>query len=191
MTDNQVVKWLGMICIAAGITRMGMTPSSILWGTDSTQELICGLIACILMSVGTMVTYTVQSKETGVTGFITTLAITIANIVTTAMLWSSFASVKPLVNPDGMLFTITRFTSLIGFAGGTLVFTFLTFRARVFPLWIPGLLVLMLVSMILPVEDNKYFAFFWGLTYVGMGYCIWADKLKRPLSHGDTKSPSM
>jgi hypothetical protein len=75
MNEKQVIKWLGMICILAGITRMGMTPASIIWGSDSTQELTTGLIACILMSVGTIVTYMVQSRETGVTGFITALAI--------------------------------------------------------------------------------------------------------------------
>lgn len=191
MTEKQVTKWLGMLCIIAGVTRMGMTPSSILWGSDSTPELLCGLIACILMSFTTLVTFTVQAKETGVTGFITAIAITIGNIITTAMLWSSFASVQPLINPDGLLFTVSRFVSLIGMTGGTLVFTFLTFRARVYPRWVPGLLVLMLISMILPVEDNKYFAFFWGLTYVGMGYCIWADKLKRRSAIEETKSQAM
>ncbi|UUZ90076.1 hypothetical protein LJK87_29275 [Paenibacillus sp. P25] len=148
MSEKQVVKWLGMICLAAGITRMGMTPSSLIWGSESVQELTCGFIACILMSVGTIATYLVQSRETGVTGFITTLAIIIGNIVTTCMLWGSFVSANPAVIPEGVLFNISRTLSMIGLTGGTLVFTVLTFRAGVFPRWVPVLLVLMMISMV-------------------------------------------
>jgi hypothetical protein len=35
----------------------------------------------------------------------------------------------------------------------------------------------MILSIVILVADTKWFAFFWGLTYVGMGYCIWANKL--------------
>ncbi|MBE1441132.1 hypothetical protein [Paenibacillus sp. OAS669] len=176
MYEKQMVRWLGMICLLAGITRMGMTPSSLIWGSESMQELAFGLVACILMSVGTMVTYMVQAKETGITGFITVLAITVGNILTTCMLWGSMIFGNPAINPEGMLFNLTRTIALIGFTGGTIVFTVLTYRAHVFPRWISLLLVLMLMSIALPVEDNKYFAFFWGLAYVGMGYAIWAGK---------------
>ncbi|MDF2646348.1 MAG: hypothetical protein K0Q73_2153 [Paenibacillus sp.] len=180
MNEKQVIKWLGMICILAGITRMGMTPASIIWGTDSTQELTTGLIACILMSVGTIVTYMVQSRETGVTGFITTLFIIVGNILTTAMLWSQFvAGGAEAVMPEGTLVNISRMFGMIGFMGGTLIFVILTFRAKVFPRWVPGLFLLMILSIVIPVADNKWFAFFWGLTYVGMGYCIWANKLNK------------
>ncbi|TNJ57654.1 hypothetical protein FE784_38475 [Paenibacillus hemerocallicola] len=177
MSGNQLVKALGMICLLAGIARIGMTPSSIIWGTDSVQELTFGFIACVLMSVGTIVTYMVQSRETGWTGFATTLAIIIGNIVTTAMLWSGFASGDPHSIPEGVLVTVSRMITMIGLMGGTVVFAILTFRAKVFPRWVAGLLLLMIVGLFLPLEDNKWFAFFWGLAYVGMGYCIWAEKL--------------
>lgn len=177
MNGNQLVKALGMICLLAGIARIGMTPSSIIWGTDSVQELTFGFIACVLMSVGTIVTYMVQSRETGWTGFMTTLAIIIGNIVTTAMLWSGFASGDPQSIPEGVLVTVSRMITMIGLMGGTVVFAILTFRAKVFPRWVAGLLALMIVGAFLPLEDNKWFAFFWGLAYVGMGYCILAEKL--------------
>lgn len=178
MNEKQIIKWLGMICILAGVTRMGMTPASIIWGTDSTQELTTGLIACILMSVGTIVTYMVQSRETGVIGFITTLAIIVGNILTTAMVWSQFAAGgAEAVLPQGTLVNVSQMFGMLGFMGGTLLFLILTFRAKVFPRWIPVLFVLMILSIAIPVEDNKWFAFFWGLPYVGMGYCIWRNKL--------------
>jgi hypothetical protein len=96
------------------------------------------------------------------------------------MLWSQFAAGgAEAVMPEGTLVNITRMFSMFGFMGGTLLFVILTIRANVFPRWVPGLFVLMILSIVIPVEDNKWFAFFWGLTYVGMGYCIWANKLKK------------
>ncbi|OAS20683.1 hypothetical protein [Paenibacillus oryzisoli] len=183
MTEQIVVKWLGMICIGAGIARMGMTPASLIWGTDSTQELTTGLIACILMSVGSIAFYQVQSRETGVTGFITILAIIIGNILTTSMLWSQFATGGAVADkPVGLLFNISQMFGTIGFLGGTLIFMILTFLAKVFPRWVPALMLIMILSMFLPIADNKYFAFFWGLSYVGMGYCIWTNKLANTVS---------
>ncbi|MFK7693071.1 hypothetical protein [Paenibacillus sp. HJGM_3] len=177
MNDKQIIKWLGMICILAGITRIGMTPTSLIWGTDSPQELTFGLTACILMSVGTIVTYMVQSRETGVTGFITTLAIIIGNIVTTAMVWTQFTAGAGAPMPEGTLVDISRAIMMVGMMGGSLLFAILTFRARVFPRWVPALLVLMILNLFLPIADNKFFAAFWGIAYVGMGYCVWAGKL--------------
>lgn len=177
MNEKHIIKWLGMICIWAGIARIGMTPTSIIWGTDSPQELTFGLIACILMSVGTIAAFMVQSRETGITGFITTLMIIIGNIITTAMVWSQFAAGAGAPMPEGTLVNISRIIMMLGMMGGSLVFAIITFRAKVFPLWVPALFVLMLASMFLPIEDNKFFAAFWGIAYVGMGYCIWAGKL--------------
>lgn len=179
MNDKQFIKWLGMICILAGISRIGMTPTSLIWGTDSPQELTFGFIACILMSVGTIVTYMVQSRETGVTGFITTLAIIIGNIVTTAMVWTQFTLGAGAPMPEGTLVNISRAIMMVGLMGGSLLFAILTFRAKVFPRWVPALLVLMILNIFLPIADNKYFAAFWGLSYVGMGYCVWAGKLNQ------------
>ncbi len=177
MNVKQTIKWLGMICILAGIARIGMTPTSIIWGTDSPQELTFGLIACILMSVGTIGTYMVQSRETGVTGFITTLAIIIANIVTTAMVWTQFTAGAGATMPEGIVVNISRAIMMVGLMGGSLVYAILTFRAKVFPRWVPALLVLMILNLFLPIADNKFFAAFWGIAYVGMGYCVWAGKL--------------
>ncbi|MBB6633115.1 hypothetical protein [Cohnella thailandensis] len=177
MNESTVVRWLGMICLLAGIARIGMTPTSFIWGTDSMPELVFGYIACILMSVGTIAIYQVQSKETGVTGFISTLGIIIGNVVTTALLFTTFVMDPSGPKPEGTVVVISGMINMIGLTGGTVLFTILTYRAKVFPRWIVLLNVLMILSMFLPIADNKLFAMFWGLTYVGMGYCIWTGKL--------------
>ncbi|HZG77880.1 MAG TPA: hypothetical protein VEZ72_18660 [Paenibacillus sp.] len=182
MNLQQAIRWLGMICILAGLARIGMTPTAIVWGTDSPQELSFGFVACVLMSAGTIAAYLVQARETGVAGFVTALAMIVANIVTTAMVWSAFVYGTGGPMPEGVLVDLSRLINMIGMMLGTLVFAVLTFRAKVFPRWVPVLMGLMLVSLFLPIEDNKYFAAFWGLSYVGMGYCIWAGKLNQAAS---------
>jgi hypothetical protein len=176
LTTERVLKWLGMVCLLAGITRMGMTPTSIIWGTDSVPELTFGFIACVLMSVSTIVTYLVQSKETGVLGFIASMAMIVGNIVTTCMLWTVFV-LGEAPEVENILLTISSIISMVGLMLGTLLFLILTFRAKVFPWWVSGLLLLMLLSIALPFEE--WFAFFWGLAYVGLGYTIWAGKLNK------------
>ncbi|AJY76865.1 hypothetical protein [Paenibacillus beijingensis] len=177
MNETRVVQWLGMICLLAGIARIGMTPSAYIWGTDSMPELIFGYIACILMSVCSIAFYLVQSRETGVLGFISVLGISIGNVITTALLFTSFVMDTTAPKPDSIIVAISGMGTMIGLTGGTLLLGIMTFRANVFPRWVVGLLVLMLLSAFLPVADNKLFALFWGLSYVGMGFCIWTGKL--------------
>ncbi|CAG7627089.1 hypothetical protein PAESOLCIP111_02880 [Paenibacillus solanacearum] len=177
MNEARAIQWLGLICLLAGLCRMGMTPSSMIWGTDSLPELVFGFVASILMSIGTIAVFMVQSRETGIVGFITILALIIGNIATACMLWTMLQSADPALHPGGVAPAFMRMLVLIGLTGGTPVFTFLSYRANVFPRWVIALLVMMLLSMALPVEDNKYIAFFWGLAYVGMGYTIWGGRL--------------
>lgn len=181
MNYETVVKWLGMICLLAGIARMGMTPAAYMWGTDSVQELTVGFIACVLMSVGTIALYLAQSKETGVIGFISILGIIIGNIITSGMVWT-ILSLGSVPETENLVVLISRMFSMVGLLLGTLVFTIVSFRAKVFPRWVVFLFVLMMGSMALPLEDNKWFAFFWGLAYVGFGYSIWAEKLNKKSS---------
>lgn len=173
MKWEQVVKWLGLICLLAGISRMGMTPSAWIWGTDSPQELTFGLIACILMSVGTIATYLVQSKETGVIGFISTLGIIVGNIVITCMVWTVLALGGKTPEDPGVFVTISRILMMTGTMLGSVVFAIVTYRANVFPRWVVVLQGLMMAAFVLP----EWFAFFWGLSYVGMGYVIWTGKV--------------
>ncbi|MFD0672851.1 hypothetical protein [Cohnella sp. GCM10027633] len=177
MNESRVIQWLGMICLLAGVARIGMTPTSFAWGTDSMPELVFGYAACILMSVGSIAIYYVQARETGVLGFVSALGIIVGNIVTTALLFMSFVMEPNAPEPDSVVVAISGIGSMIGLTGGTLLFTIVTFRAKVFPRWVVYLLVLMLLAMFIPIADNKLFALFWGLTYVGMGYCIWTGRL--------------
>ncbi|MBO9597154.1 MAG: hypothetical protein J7559_04925 [Cohnella sp.] len=180
MNQLRVIQLLGLFCLFAGIARFGMTPTSLIWGTDSWQELTCGYIASITMAIGTIALYMVQSKESGVLGFISTIGIILGNICTTAMLFVSFIIDTSANEPEGVAVAITGIGAMVGLMGGTLLFAIATYRAKVFPRWVAGLSVLMLLVGFLPIEDNKYMAAFWGIAYVVMGYYIWAGKLSSP-----------
>lgn len=189
MNWERVVKWLGLGCMLAGIARMGMTPSSLTWGLDSQPELIFGLTACILMAVVSLAFYLVQSKETGILGFITVLFMMIGNLLTACILWGLMAY-GHYSDENGLIKAVTNILVSAGVLGGALLLPILTWRAKVFPRWVVVLQVSMLASMALPWTE--FFAFFWGLSYVGMGYCIWTGKLnpqkKLPLL---TKEPQL
>jgi len=179
MNWKQVIRWLGLGCIAAGIARMGMTPSSLIWGTDSPQELTFGLTACILMSFVSIAFYMVQSEETGVLGLITVLGIMIGNMLTACILWG-YMTYGEYGDEGTFLSMLTRIVSSVGVLGGALLLPILSWRARVFPRPVIVIMAMMLLSMALPWTE--WFAFFWGLPYVAMGYCIWSGKLNRTSS---------
>ncbi|WP_409342590.1 hypothetical protein [Paenibacillus sp. MBLB4367] len=171
MTVEKVVKLLGFICFLAGIVRIGMTPSSLIWGDDSTPEVICGFIACILMAFSSIALYMAQSKETGVLGFISTMLIMIGNLLVASNFYGLFAYGE--YAEKGQLFVdLTGAVSGMGMLLGTIILMIVTFRAKVFPRWTIILFILMLVSFGMPGLE-RWFAFFWGLVYVGMGFMVW------------------
>lgn len=174
MNWESVVRVLGFGCIVAGVARMGMTPASLIWGVDSTGELSFAITACVLMAVCSLAFYLVQSKETGVLGFITVLAIMIGNMLTLCILWG-YAQFGSYGDEQSTLKMSTDILSSVGVLGGAVMLPILTWRAKVFPRWVVALMLLMIGSFALPWFE--WFAFFWGLPYVGMGYCIWTGKL--------------
>ncbi len=176
---ERIVRWLGLGCVAAGVSRMGMTPTSMIWGFNSGPELACGLTACILMSFVTFAFFLVQSKETGVLGAVTVTAIALGNLLTAAVLWG-YLVYGEFGDENNLLSSVTGLVSSAGVLGGALLLAILTWRAKVFPRAAAYGLLGMLASMALPWTE--WFAFFWGLSYVIMGYCIWTGKLGRPLS---------
>ncbi|MFC5450328.1 hypothetical protein [Paenibacillus aestuarii] len=174
MTLERVVKWLGFLCILAGIVRMGMTPSSLLWGDDSIPEVICGYAACILMTVCSIALYLAQSRETGILGLLAAVLLTVGNLMIASNFYGLFA--YGFYAKEGTFASLSSAVSGMGLLLGTILLAILTYRAKVFPRWTVLLFAVMLVSFGLPGLE-KWFALFWGATYVGMGYFIWRGKL--------------
>jgi len=166
---QKILKWLGVVVILAGIARMGMTPAALIWGSDSHQELLCGYIAAILMAFSSIALYLPQMKETRTLGFAAAFITAAGNIIISGQqygIWAygKYADESLFVNVTGMLVGI-------GMMLGTVLLAFVTFRAKVFPLWNVLLFVVMLVSFGIPGLES-WFALFWGLAYGAMGYTI-------------------
>lgn len=175
MALERIVKWLGFGCILAGIARMGMTPANFIWGVDSVGELSFAFTACILMALCSLAFYLVQSKETGVLGLITVLSIMMGNMLILCILYG-YLQYGTYGDESSLLKTTVTVLGSVGILmGGGLVLPILSWRAKVFPRWVIVSMILMIASMALPWTG--WFAFFWGLPYVGMGYCIWTGKL--------------
>jgi hypothetical protein len=155
---------------------MGMTPASMIWGFDSLPELACGLTACILMSFVSFAFYMVQSRETGALGLITVLLIMLGNMLTACIIWG-YLQYGNYGDKSSFLSLLTEIIASVGVLGGSVVLPVLSWRAKVFPRWVITLMAMMVASLALPWTG--LFAFFWGLPYVGMGYCIWTGKVSR------------
>jgi len=175
MDGERLIRWLGFGCLLAGVVRMGMTPTSLIWGFNSFPELLCGLIACLLMAVCSLAFYLVQARETGAFGFATAVAIMIGNALTACAVWSIMARGEP--EATTAIEGVTQAVMSVGVLGGALVLSILSWRAKVLPRWAVVCMVSMLPAMAIPLDYT--FAFFWGLGYVVPGYCIWKGRLLR------------
>jgi hypothetical protein len=176
MKLEKVVKWMGFGCILAGAARMGMTPSGLIWGSDSTPELTFALIASILMGFTSINLFMAQARETKIFGFIAAFLLSVGNIFLASGFYGIFAYgdyPKP-----GTFYNMVDALSHLGLLLGTLILMIVTFRAKVFPRWYLAIFVLMLLSLGIPFLGD-FFAFFWGLTYVAMGYTIFTGKYSK------------
>ncbi|PLS05621.1 hypothetical protein [Neobacillus cucumis] len=177
MTVEKTVKWLGLICILAGIARMGMTPAGLIFGSDSKQELAFALAASILMGISSINLFLAQAKKAGVFGLIAALLLAVGNIILAGGFYGFFAYGE-LPKP-GTFVNMIESLAYPGLLLGTLILMIVTYRANLFPRWYIAIFALMLLSLGIPFLGD-YFAFFWGLTYAAMGYTIFTEKYVNP-----------
>ncbi|MFD1738641.1 hypothetical protein ACFSCX_19150 [Bacillus salitolerans] len=176
MNINQVIKAFAFISILAGVVRLSMTPTGLIWGTDSTPELLCGYIASILMAFSSIAFYLPQAKQTGVLGLISIFLLTLGNILISGDIYGILGYGD--YAEDNVFTMITGMTIGIGMAIGTLLLAYVTIRAKVFPIWIPILHILTVLTLSIPFLSD-WFAFVWGLAYVAMGYTVYSGNFKK------------
>ncbi|MGJ7909920.1 hypothetical protein [Neobacillus sp. LXY-1] len=173
MNVEKVVKVLGFIAFLGGIARIGMTPSGLIWGSDSTPELACAFAASILMSLSSIALFMSQSKKTGVFGLIAGLLLALGNLMLAGIFYGIFSYGD--YSKEGLFVSVSNSMGYGGLLLGTIILLIVTFRAKVFPRWYAIAFVLQLVCLGIPFLGD-YFALFWGLTYVLMGFSIFTGK---------------
>lgn len=172
MSMERMIKWLAFITILGGVARVGMTPSSIIWGVDSIPELLFGLIACLLMGIGIFGVHMYQANRVGTFGFVSVVLISVSSTLTAALVWSTMLGItfEDHAYID-VLKPINALASLVGMIG----FGVLTIRARIFPIWCVVLYLLFPVMSFIP-SVSGWAATAWGLSYIGFGYYAFANK---------------
>jgi len=141
---------------------MAMTPAALIWGTDSPQELWAGLIACWLMAFGSLGLFLAQSQQTGLPGMMSSLVLSLSNMMTACLVWSTMLGAVP---PDGSLFL--PINSILMLAG-LVTFAAVTWRGGVLPRWAAVLLLIWPFVTFIPGTE-AYGAALWGLAYIGLG----------------------
>lgn len=181
MNAEQARKILAMVALLGGVARIGMTPSALIWGENSMQELAFGFIACLLMGVGIFGLYAYQAHRLGITGLVSVLLLSVSSTLTAALVWSTMLGVtgdaRPLV---ASMQTINSIAATVGMIG----FGIQTIRARMMPIWPVVLFLLFPAIMFVPALAN-WGAAVWGVSYVAFGcYAISGKEAKRSSAFG-------
>lgn len=181
MDMERITRGLAFIAMLGGVARIGMAPSAVVWGTDSMQELLFGLVACLLMGVGIFGVYFYEAHRLGVIGFLSVLLLSVSSTLTTGLLWSTMLGMTEGDNSYiALLQNINSMTALIGMIG----FCVLTVRARIYPLWTVVLFLLFPIMSFIPAV-TEWATAAWGLSYVGFGYYAFSKKTVRNPSYFD------
>ncbi|WP_248928496.1 hypothetical protein [Paenibacillus hamazuiensis] len=169
MTMEKIVSGLGLIAVVSGAARMLMTPCALIWGSDSMPELWAGLVACYLMAIGSLGLYMYQAARTGVLGLIGGLLLSLGNMITGCLVWSTMLKAEP--SPDVMFVPMANNAIMLG---GLVLFAIVTFRAGQLPRWAAVLLLIWPILGFVPVL-SPWLTALWGLAYIGLGYPVWRN----------------
>ncbi|CAG7655033.1 hypothetical protein ACFQI7_32920 [Paenibacillus allorhizosphaerae] len=169
MTMDKITSGFGLIAVLGGVARMLMTPGALIWGSDSMPELWAGLIACYLMAIGSIGIYMYEAVRTGVLGFIGCLLLSLGNMMTGCLVWSTILKAEP---SEAALFLpiVNNALMLIGLV----LFSFVTFRAGQLPRWAAVMLLIWVFLGFIPALSS-WLTLLWGLAYVGLGYPVWRN----------------
>ncbi len=166
MRLETVTKGLAFTALLGGVARIGMAPSAEIWGTDSIQELLFGLVACLLMGVGIFGVFMHRADKLGIVGLVSVILISISSTLTTALVWSSMLGIGE--EDHDYVATMQNFNSLTMLVG-MIGFSVQTIRTRAYPIWTVVLFLLFPIMSFVPaVTDWATVA--WGLSFVGFGY---------------------
>lgn len=166
MRMEMVVKGLAVTALLGGVARIGMAPSAAIWGTDSMQELLFGLVACLLMGVGIFGVFMHGADKLGIVGFLSVILISVSSTLTTALVWSTMLGMA--AEDHDYIGTMQGINSLM-MAVGMIGFSVQAIRKHAYPLWTVVLYLLFPVMSFIPaVTDWATVA--WGLSFVGFGY---------------------
>ncbi|MFD1735016.1 hypothetical protein ACFSCX_00420 [Bacillus salitolerans] len=175
MNVEKITKWIAYIAILAGVVRLFMTPMALIFGQDSPEEMWPGFTACVLMTIGAIGLYLAQAEKIGVLGFISFMLLTVGNILVTLGAYMTLAGFQP--KPDLIIINILMMACL---TLGSILFSIVTFRAKVLPRAGAVFMILFVLMMFSPA--GIYLPLAWGLSYIILGYGVLKQPSQLPVS---------
>ncbi|OUS77087.1 hypothetical protein B1748_07990 [Paenibacillus sp. MY03] len=175
MELKQVIKVLAIVAILGGIARIGMAPSSYIWGLDSMPELVFGFIACIFMGIGIIGVYLHSLPRTGIVALLSVLLIAIGSMLTVALVWSNMLGIQ--TEDDPIIAPVLSANSIMTLLG-QIVLGVILIRARIYPLWVMVLFMIYPAIYFIPAISNMG-SVAWGLCYIVFGWYMLNDRRAR------------
>ncbi|WP_141430619.1 hypothetical protein [Bacillus sp. 03113] len=184
MAIEKFIRTMGFIALIGGIIRIGMTPSSLIWGGDSDPELLCAFIANIFYTVGTFGIFLALIDKIGKFGYFTFLVVTLSHILVTCTVWSTMLGTSPW--EWGIIKSLEIGSGLLGM----ILFPIVILRAKVFPAWPSIILLIMLPVGFVPFMGS-WVATLWGVGYAALGFFTWKGKTaSKTIAKSDVKFSS-
>ncbi|MFC0216437.1 hypothetical protein ACFFK0_28990 [Paenibacillus chartarius] len=177
MNWERTVSWLGMFAVLGGALRALMAPAAAIWGTDSMQELVPGLIACFLMAIGSLGLWFGQLPRIGMIGGAGFLLLSFGNMMTACLVWSTMTGAPG----DGQAAELLQMVNNVASSVGLLISSIATIRSGLLPRWAAVLLLVWPFLSFLPYVAD-WVTLLWGLSYVGLGLPVWLGQRERASS---------
>jgi hypothetical protein len=173
MNFHQVIRLLAVFSIIGGFFRALMCPLALVWGMNSPQELIAGVLGTLFMGLGIFGLYFLHQKEFGKLGFTAFILYAIGSFILMGMVFTSlvFAVYDPkvlqmnmpplpiLIASPLMMITIMLSMILLGTAA---------LKSKVFSPVPAILLILAPILNFVPVITD-YSVLAWGIPFMWFG----------------------
>jgi hypothetical protein len=190
MAWNKVIRLLAIFSIIGGFFRTLMCPLALVWGMNSPQELVAGVLGTLFMGLGIFGLYFANHKEFGKLGFTAFILYAVGSFILMGMVFTSlvFAVYDPkvlqmdmpplpiLVASPLMMVTIMLSMILLGIAA---------LKSKVFSAVPAILLILAPILNFVPVVTD-YSVLAWGIPFMWFGIeVLKKSREKLSIPHGN------
>lgn len=174
MTWNKVIRLLAIFSIIGGFFRALMCPLALVWGMNSPQELIAGVLGTVFMGLGIFGLYFSHQKEFGKLGFTAFILYALGSFILMGMVFTTlvFAVHDPkvlqmdmpplpiLVASPLMMLTIMLSMILLGIS---------VLRTKIFSAAPAILLIVAPILNFIPVVGD-FSVLAWGIPFMWFGF---------------------
>jgi hypothetical protein len=182
VNSSAVIRTLAVMCMLGGLFRILMAPFSLVWGTNSPQELVVGVLGTMFMGIGFIGVYFFLAQRLGKLGFIGFILHSIASFllmgtVFTTLVFSTDAPDLLAMEAAPLPIAIAGPVMFISLIVSMLLIGIALLKAKAISR-IPA--IILVVSPLLNfvpsiVPDFDLSVITWGLSFMWMGFEVLRD----------------